>query len=275
MIGGEAWTRQVLAELRAARFTPAAWVRFLGRSFARSRERRADRQDEHRTVVVLAAAGAAGWLLTLQVGGTLLALAGAGWWLLLAVMLDWHLGMLERPGGGRVDGVGAANLLTLARGGLAPALLALAGSAAGLTLLLLAGSVDVADGRVARRRGEVTILGTWLDGAVDTLVVGAAALGAALHGLLPAWAASLVLARFALPWGLAAGLYFGRAERPSLDGITAARPASLVAGAAVYAGLVLAFLHLGGAGPVTAIGAAAGIGALGAAVRADGRLARV
>lgn len=266
MSSGEAWTREVLAELQASRFGPAAWLRFLGRSFARARERRAERRREHRSVVLLGAVGTGAWL-SAAAGRPSLALAGAGWWLLQATMLGWHLGMLERPDGSRLDRLGPANVLTLARGGLPPVLLALAGSPAGLVLLLAAGVADVADGRLARRRNEQTLLGVWLDGSVDTLVVGAAALGATIHGLLPAWAALLVLLRIGLPWALVAGAYLGRAERPSLEGIAAGRRVSLAGGMIVFAGLVLAFLHLPAAAPAAASGAAAGLGSLAVAAR--------
>lgn len=267
MTAGETWTREVLYELRAGGFAPDAWMRFLGRSFARARERRAERQREHRSVVLLAAAGGVAWLSAAAAGRPWLALAGACWWLLQAAMLDWHLGMLERPDGSPLERLGLANLLTLARGGLPPALLLLAGSQTGLALLLAAGAADVADGRLARRLNEQTLLGVWLDGSVDTLVVGAAALGAMLHGLLPAWAALPVLVRVGLPWVLAAGAYFGRAQRPAFEGIAVGRRVSLAAGMILLAGLALAFLHLPVAAPVAVSGAAGGLGALAVAAR--------
>ncbi|HKI91947.1 MAG TPA: CDP-alcohol phosphatidyltransferase family protein [Gaiellaceae bacterium] len=267
MSDGETWTREALTELRASRFTPSAWTRFLTRSVVRARERRAERPREHRTVVVLAAAGLALWSVAAVAGRPWLAVAGGVWWLAQALMLDWHLGLLERPDGSRLDGLGSANLLTIVRGGLAPALVVLAGSGAGVVLLVLAGAADVADGRLARRRDEATLLGVWLDGAVDTFVVGAAALGATLQGLLPAWATTLVVLRLVLPWLLATGVYFGRAERPPSAGLAAGRLASLAAGATVFAGLALAFLHAPGAAAVVAAGAVGGIAALVASVR--------
>jgi phosphatidylglycerophosphate synthase len=264
---GEAWTREVLAELRAGRFTPGAWSWFLARSFARAHERRAERPREHRAVVAFGAVGSVAWLSLIAVGQLRLALAGITWWLLHMAMLDWHLGLLERPDGSRLDRIGVANLLTLTRGGLPPALLALAGAPAGLVLLLLAGGADVADGRLARRRNEETLLGVWLDGSADTFVVGAATLGAALHALLPLWAAALVLLRLALPCALIAGVYFGRARRPPLDGIAGSRSFNLTAGAILFGGLALALLRLPEAGPVVAAGAAGGIGGLVLAAR--------
>jgi phosphatidylglycerophosphate synthase len=265
MTDGEDWTREVLAELRAGRFRLGAWARFLARSFVRARERRSERPREHRAVVATAAIGSVAWLSVIAAGHPRLALAGTAWWLLQTAMLDWHLGLLERPDGSRLDRIGIANLVTLTRGGLPPALLALAGAPAGLVLLLLAGGVDVVDGRLARRRNEETVLGVWLDGSSDTFVLGAATLGAALHGLLPAWAAALVLLRLALPWALAAGAYFGRAQRPRLDGIAAYRSFNLTAGAILFGGLVLAFLHHPEAAPVAAAGTLGGIAGLGLA----------
>jgi phosphatidylglycerophosphate synthase len=124
----------------------------------------------------------------------------------------------------------------------------------------------------------VTLLGVWLDGSADTFVLGAATLGATLDGLLPAWAAALVLLRLALPWALAASVYFGRAQRPPLDGIAAYRSFNLTAGAILFGGLVLALLHHPEAAPVVAVGAAGGIAGLGLAAgksrRARGESAR-
>lgn len=267
MTQSEAWTREVLAELRSAHFTLPAWRRFLARSLQQAGEQRGERRPEHRKVVVLAALGVAGWSFAAVEGRPVLAAAGATWWLLVSLMLDWHLGMLERPDGTRLDGIGPANLITILRGGLPPALFALAGTAAGVVMLAAAGAADVVDGRLARRRQETSRLGLWLDGSVDTTVTGAAALGAVLHGLLPVWAVALVLLRLALPWAVGAAAYFGRAERPARDGFATGRALSLVAGAVLFTGLVLAFLRLPGAASLVGLGAAAGLGAFALAIQ--------
>jgi len=250
---GEAWTRTVLEELRAAHYRPRAWGRFLADSFARARERRRERLRAHRLALVLGTAGLAAW--TGAAGRPALALAGAAWWAAAILMLDWHLGMLERPDGTPLGGVGAANLLTLIRAGLPPALFALAGTDVGLALFAAAGASDVLDGVVARRRNEVTRLGIWLDPAVDGLVLGAAALGATRAGVLVGSVAALVVVRYALPWLVVVIHYFARAEPPERGGLVRGRVTGLV----VYAGLALALLRLPGATPLVVAGAAGGL----------------
>jgi phosphatidylglycerophosphate synthase len=247
---GEAWARELLAELRAASFRPWAWVRFLRRSFVRAGERRRERSREHRSVLLLAAVGVAAWLLAgLAVLGWDAA-AGAGWWLAVCVMLDWHLGLLERPDGRPLGRVGAANSLSLLRAGLAPALLLVPPVAAG-ALLLAAGASDAVDGPLARRRDEITRLGLWLDGAVDTFVLGAAALAAPL----PAWVTALVLARCALPWLSISIAYFARARAPDGQRAVPGRYPGLV----LFAGLALALFGLPGGAGLAAAGALAGL----------------
>jgi phosphatidylglycerophosphate synthase len=247
---GEAWARELLAELRAGRFRPPAWVRFLHRSFVRAGERRRERRREHRTVSLLAAAGGGAWLAA---GLVLLgwpAAAGAGWWLAVCLMLDWHLGMLERPDGRPLGRLGVANGLSLLRAGVAPALLLVPPAAAG-ALLLVAGASDAADGPLARRRGEVTRLGIWLDGAVDTFVLGAAALAAPL----PGWVGALVLVRYGIPWVAVAAAYFVRAEAPGRGHAVSGRIPGLV----LFAGLAFALFGLPGGAWLVAAGALGGL----------------
>src|SRR5712691_9493391 len=78
-------------------------------------------------------------------------------------------------------------------------------------LLFAAGASDVLDGALARATNRVTRLGRWLDGAADTIVLGAAALAAPL----PAWIVVLVLVRCALPWLAVASFYLVHAEAPA------------------------------------------------------------
>ena len=251
MTEGEAWARELLTELQDGRFRPRAWLRFLRRSFERAAVRRRERGSEHRAALLLAAGGAAAWLAAgLAVLGWGAA-AGAGWWLLVCLMLDWHLGMLERPDGRPLGRLGAANTLSLLRAGVAPALLLVPPVAAG-ALLFAAGVSDAADGPIARRRDEVTRLGFWLDGVVDTLVLGAAAIAAPL----PAWLVALVLVRFGLPW-LAVGVaYFGRAQAPTREHAISGRFPGLV----LLAGLVLALLGYPAGAWLVGTGALSGLG---------------
>ncbi len=257
MTEGETWTRELLAELQASRFRPCAWVRFLRRSLQRAAEGRRRRRREHQTVLLLAGVGAAAWVAGGLAGLGWTAAAGGGWWLAACLMLDWHLGMLERPDGRPLHRLGVANTLSLLRAGLAPALLLVPPLAAAL-LLLLAGATDAADGALARRRDQVTRLGLWLDGAVDTFVLGAAALAAPL----PAWAVTLALTRLALLWLVVAAAYFARATAPGRARVVSGRYPGLI----LLAGLMAALLGFPAGAWLVAAGALGGHVTLGLTV---------
>ncbi len=261
MTEGERWTREALAELRAARFVPRAWVQFLSRSFARANVRRRERPRAFRELLLLGAAGLLAWTGVGAAGRPALAVTGAAWWLLILLMLDWHLGMLERPDGRPLDGLGAANLLSCLRAGLVPALPVLSPSALAATLVL-AGMTDLVDGRVARRRDEVTRLGFWLDGSVDSVLLATGAFSLARAGLVPAWVAALVIVRWALPWLVFAAAYFVRAEVPPSGSYAPRR----VPGFVLLAGLVLAALEVRSGAALAAVGALAGAALFVAAV---------
>lgn len=239
------WTEETLCGLRDERFTPRAWVSFLGASFRRSRELRAAYPHAHRTVLALAAGGAAVCLVVGLAGEQRLAAASAGWWLAACLMTDWHLGLLD----GR-DRLGAANTLTLLRAGTVPAIFLLARDPAGVALFAAAGASDILDGPLARARGEASRLGLWLDGSIDSLVLAAAALVA-----LPAWAAALVIARYGLPWLVIGASYFLRAQRPPFEGFVSGRIPGLV----TFTGLALALLGVAGAEYIAAVGALGGL----------------
>lgn len=227
MTEGERWAAELLEELRSARFTPRAWIRFLARSFTRARERRRERQRAHRQVLALGLAGLGAWTGLALAGRPGLAAAGGLWWLAVSLMLDWHLGMLERPDGRPLAGLGTANLLSLLRVGFVPVLPTLSPPVLGITVVIL-GVTDVLDGLLARARDEVTRLGFWLDGSVDSLLLGVAAFVAARAGVLPGWIALLVVVRYGLPWLIVAVAYFVRAGALPLDGAVSGRLPGLV-----------------------------------------------
>ena len=62
-------------------------------------------------------------------------------------------------------------------------------------LFVLACLTDVVDGRVARRRGQVTDFGIMADPIADKALVGTALIGLSLLGALPWWATLVVLGR--------------------------------------------------------------------------------
>jgi cardiolipin synthase len=256
MTAGEAWARQLVAELRADHYRVRAWLRFLARSFERARTTRQKRRREHRQAMLLGAAGLAVWV-AVAFFRPWLAFAGALWWTVVVAMLDWHLGMLEDDDSRPLPRLGLPNVLTIFRLGLMPAL-PLVSPVLLSALLIPVGLSDVIDGPLARRRGEDTRLGVWLDGSADTLALSAAAVGAARHGLLPWWTVWLVVARQAAPWLLVSLAYLLRASAPPVT-----RPVSAkAAGAILFAGLLLGALRLPGAAPLAVLGAVGGLATL-------------
>lgn len=245
MTEGERWTREVLQELRTRRYVPAAWFAFLGASFRRFGETRPAHRGAERQVVVVTGLGLAGAGLLVLDRGVVAGTAAAAWWLALMAMVELHLGMLERPDGTALETLSAPNLLSLVRAALVPPLL-LASPAVAAVLLAAAGATDVLDGFVARRFDLATRLGQWLDGSVDAVVMGVAAVALVQHGLLPLWVALLVVARSLAPWIVIAAAYFVRAEAPPREALVPGRlPGLIVLGglimvaAGVPAGIVL------------------------------------
>jgi phosphatidylglycerophosphate synthase len=256
MTEGEVWARELLRELRDDGYRPGAWGRFLCRSFERARVTRQARRSEHREVLLVGAAGLAAWVAVAPVRPWV-ALVGLLWWLLVVAMLDWHLGMLEDDQGRPLRRLGLPNLLSLARAAAVPAL-PVASPALLAMILISAGATDAIDGSLARRRGEQTRLGVWLDGGADALVLSGAAVGAARHGLLPWWAAALVLGRLGLPALAVALAYFVHTQ-------TLVRPPSVLTrapGLVLFAGLALATFRLPLAAPLVLVGALGGLAAL-------------
>jgi len=228
MTAGEQWAAEQLDDLRAARFTPRAWQRFLRASFTGAKHTRRARTGLARQTRAWAALG-------LAADPVLRAWASAAgfqtptrrgfvtWWLAVCVMLDWHLGMVEGPAGEQRDRLAACDALTLARlwslphlgaqsspaGGSAPAFAALIG---------LGAASDALDGVLARRAGP-TRLGRDLDKAADALVVAVACRAARRAGWLPTRTARLATARSVLPVAVAAGSYFATGHRPAVDTI--------------------------------------------------------
>ncbi len=261
MTEGERWTRELLAELRAARFAPQAWMLFLSRSFERAAWRRRQQRRAARETLALGAVGLGVWLAVGLAGWPVLSLVGAGWWIGVVLMLDWHLGMLEREDGRPLRSLGAPNVLSLLRMGLVPALPAL--SPTGLAVALaVAQGVDILDGRLARARDQVTRLGFWLDGSADTLLVGVVAVTLALGGLVGAWLAALVVARAAAPWLFYGIAYFVLARSPRRAGYVS----GVVPGALLFAGLVLSALAVPGGPELAAAGAVGGLATFAATV---------
>ena len=65
----------------------------------------------------------------------------------------------------------------------------------GLVIFLTAVATDFLDGWLARRRGEITTLGTLLDPIADKLLISAAFISLVELGLAPAWMVVVVIGR--------------------------------------------------------------------------------
>lgn len=261
MTEGERWTRQVLADLRGRAYRPGAWWSFVAASFARARTDRAAHPVEHRQVLFVGVAGACAWAATAP-WFPVIAVIGLVWWSTIVAMLDWHVGMLERPDGRPLGGIGAPNLISLTRLGAVPVLVALAPTGVGLAVLIGA-ATDVADGILARRWDLVTRLGRWLDGAADGAVFVTAALVLTAHGVIAGWVGGLVVARHAAQWvGVALG-FFVRGAPPTPEHAVSAR----TTGAVMAAGIATAPFARGVGSALIVVGAAGGLIAVGLTAR--------
>jgi phosphatidylglycerophosphate synthase len=232
------------------RYRPDAWRRFFGRSLTRAAETRMRRARAHGQLLFVAAVALGGWAGVAVSGRPWLALAGSLWLVALVAMVDWHLGMLEDDAGRQLNGLGAANLVSLLRGIPVPALL-VAPRVAFLALLIGAGLGDAIDGPLARWRGEESRLGRFLDAGVDAFVVGAAVVAAVRSDALPWWAAGVVLARYAAQWvGLALAYGAGIGVRATRGFVPWKLP-----GPILFGGLVLAAAHRSAGVTVVTVGA--------------------
>jgi len=217
---GERWTREELQGLRAGRFAAPAVARFLLASRLRAAEARADRPALAAQARCASVAGALAWLVLGACGPAAVRRArftGPAWWAFVAVMLDWHLGMVETADG-EPRPLGPADALTLARAWLVP----VAAADPTPAVVLIGAGTDVADGIVARA-SEPTRLGRDLEGLVDAAFLAAVLCGALRAGLLPRAVVGLEAGRQAAGFAYAVGSYFGRAAPPDAALLHAAR----------------------------------------------------
>ena len=230
---GELWTREQLQRLRAARFRPVAFARFLLASQRRAAAVRRARPDVARRELRWALIGAGGWLAAaaLDVPPFRRRLrAGLGGWTVTIAMLDWHLGMLETPAG-EPRNLEAADAATLLRAWLVPAV-----ADHPAPWLCAAGfATDALDGPFARSSAP-TRLGRDLEGLVDLAFTSAVLRGMRRTGSLGRVAAGCEAMRLGVGLGYAVGVYFGRARPPGPRLLRAGRLLAPVRAA----GLVLA-----------------------------------
>ncbi|MEO7197483.1 MAG: CDP-alcohol phosphatidyltransferase family protein, partial [Solirubrobacterales bacterium] len=201
-----------LRELRARRFTPASVVSFLAASNRRADEVRRARPELARRARRWELAGPVAWS-GLALGGRepfrRRAVSGLAWWGLVAMMLEWHLGMIESEDG-EPRNLGPADALTLARAFLVPVIADDLDTAA----LTAAAVSDVLDG-VAARATVPTRAGRDLEGLVDAAVLAAALRCAHRTGRLSPAVIALELGRIAAGCGYTVAVYFARTQAPS------------------------------------------------------------
>jgi len=212
---GELWSRELLADLRSENYRPHAWLGFLARSFERAGRARRARPALARQA---RSWGIAGAIITVRAGRAAGVSASAclAWWGLCWAMLDWHLGMVEGPGGQRRERLSLADALTLGRLALVPLVAAPARRPVWSVVVAAGGASDVLDGRLARRAGT-TRLGRELDSAADSAFFSAAAVGAARAGWASPAAALAPVARHAAGVAFVALGWFARGSLPDLE----------------------------------------------------------
>jgi len=233
LTAGEQWTRERLGTLLARRFAPAAVARFLLDSWRRSARVRRERPALARRARHWTAAGGLAWAALAAAGAEPFRRRlrdGLCWWTATALMLDWHLGMVETADG-RPRNLGAADALTLLRAWLVPVAL----DSPTPLVCALAAATDTLDGPLARRAGP-TRAGRDLEGLVDACFAAAALRGALRRGWLPPLVGGAELLRLGAGLGYAVAVYFGRARPPRAHVLRAARAATAVR----TAGLALA-----------------------------------
>ena len=219
----------LLTTLRNERFSPLAWVRFLGRSQEMAR------RTAHEHLSLKRSWQRVAWLLgivafALLIGSFVLEgpaivprlLPGFLFCVVWQISdLYWHLGLIrrgQREKRGRTGElypvVGLANVLTQLRGLAASFLLGrLAGGVATPTglasLLFFAGVVtDILDGYIARRTRTQSVLGQLSDAEADFCLYLAITIILIHNNILPLWLGLVMMARFLIPLLAALISYF-------------------------------------------------------------------
>jgi hypothetical protein len=218
---GERWAREALAELASSRWRPAAVARFLVASQRRANLRRRERPDLARQ--------ARRWLLAGGLAYAPVRPPGAvPWWTSVALMLDWHLGMVESEDG-EPRPLGPADACTLLRAWLVPVVAQRHRPA----LVAVGLGTDVLDGALARA-SVPTRAGRDLEALVD----GAFAVAALRASPLPRAVVVLEALRIAAGVGVTTASY--------LRGTPARAPRDRPAAALRAIGLLSGRPRLGG-----------------------------
>ncbi len=148
-----------------------------------------------------------------------------------------------------------ANLLGIARMAATPVVIALMlpGTAglgmAAFVVFVLAALTDYFDGLVARRRGEVSALGVFMDLTADKVLVGGVLVAMVEVGLLPTWIVATIIVRELVIGGV-------RQMAAAENIVIAARPLGKAKTATTLAGMALLLLAYDATtgGPMAATG---------------------
>ncbi|HVB73732.1 MAG TPA: CDP-alcohol phosphatidyltransferase family protein [Ktedonobacteraceae bacterium] len=213
----------LLKTLRNEKFSPAAWVRFIARSWEMSRQTARDnptlKRSWSRVSLVLGGLAFVLFSSSFVLEGPAVALRLLPGFLFCVAWqindLYWHLGLNRQPStGALLSTVGIANFCAQLRGLAASFLLGrLVGGVAtptALTLLaFLCGIItDILDGQIARRTSTQSKLGQITDGEADFCLYLAVTVILIQSGILPIWVGILMLARFLMPLLAALASYF-------------------------------------------------------------------
>jgi len=167
--------------------------------------------------------------------------AAVAWWAFISVIFCAGAALLLTPSGQEVDHYGVPNGLTAIRAWLClPLFLCAWLSLPGRLGLLLWGAVggpvgmlDALDGFIARRFGQVTVLGKALDPLMDTLFFIIAAAGSLLLGIVPLWLAVLIAFRYGAPL-IGTPIVLVARRRPELVHTTWGRRNTMLTGAVLF-----------------------------------------
>jgi len=204
----------LLIALRNEKFSPLAWVRFLGRSWEKSRSTANAnptlKRSWARTTFLIGVLALAALAISFIFEGPDAALHLLPGFLFCVAWqqsdLFWHLGLNRQTGTGKLlPKVGVANTLTWLRGLGASFLLGrLVGGISSLSwlalLVFLGGAVtDILDGQIARRTQTQTKLGHIADGEADFYLYLAITFILIQNSVLPLWLGVVMLLRFLVP----------------------------------------------------------------------------
>lgn len=212
------FVEEYLRDLRARGFRPAAFATYARQVWALARSHMDANPGAVRSVWLVGL----GFFAAAFVGSIAIAIAydrslaydfllRTSLWILPAFgLVSLAIGLLRDRDGYTLSALNVPIALTLLRITLTPAVvLFLTDDHAGLAFLafLLAGLTDIADGWLARRWRQETLLGRILDPIVDIVFNLAVFLALAASGVLPTWCAWAAFARYAITLVGGAGLY--------------------------------------------------------------------